>query len=175
MSDGAQITLGGQIAMALVQMLVLMINGFLYARQKSAIDVEKRDRGAFGVDVEFAKNLSMTLRDTVQALKTKSYDELKEICEDLLRDNAKLRAQVMSHEESIKTLNNKLASRQRTETKLAKKVEQEEELPEDENGQQPSMEELARRGIAVPLFASAPQTPPPQAPPARTFGRAAKG
>lgn len=175
MENSHEITLGGQIAMALVQMLVLMVNGFLYARQKSAIDVEKRDRGAFGVDVEYTKHLAIELRDTVMAIKTKSYDELKAICEDLLRENAKLRAQVMSHEESIKTLNNKLASRQRTETRRAKESEPDPDDAPEDNGQKPSMEELARRGIAVPLFATAPQTPPPQAPPARTFGRAAKG
>jgi hypothetical protein len=120
---------------------------------------------------EIAKAITIAdlAKREVDALNTEKYEAIKsllQVCET--RSNSAVNL-VTSIEESLKTVQNKLASRERQEKAAERKVTK--SVPEDdepETGSTAEISELVKNGKAFAL--AMPQHPPQSAKPPRRFG-----
>jgi len=159
--------------LVIAQLMVFVGNALLYGRQKSALDIEKRDRGLASVGVAEALRKASEASTMVDGLRFDNYELLRQKFEAQSLEIASLKAQILTLQESVKSLANKLASRDRSDKKLAA-IEAEEDHPTPApKGGKESLEDLARRGVVVPLFTD--QEPVQADTKPKSFGRAAKG
>lgn len=163
-----------QILLLIGQGLVALASAIIYGRQKSAVDIEKRDRGVFGATVTDALRHAQSAERLAQELRLQNYETLRQKFEELYLENAQLKAKVLTLEESVASLSNKLASRDRADRQAARKEAAELQGNGDSHPAPQTLEDLVRAGLAVPLSQPNSQVPPPP-PNARSFGRSAKG
>lgn len=162
-----------QIALVFVQLFGLVITFFVHARQLSALDLEKRDRGTFGTKVSEALRAANDALMGVEKIDKELYQALARKHALLLQEVEDLKVKNSALEESLKSLANKLASRERAD-RAAQRAQQ---PPPDEGGIQPiqpgqdPLEYLKATGQAVPLNDH--QRPLP--PNVSTFGKVVKG
>lgn len=156
----------GQIALIVVQIIMLVITFYSQARQASAIDIEKRDRGIFGANVTEALRVAQAALRGVELIEVDHYRTLASKHAKSLEEIEDLKIKILALEESVKSLSNKLASRQRAdfaEMKRAQVLESEEINPPvgkitTHKGEY-DLEQLKALGLAVPL-ATQPQAQP---------------
>lgn len=155
------------------QFLVFLVNALIYARQKSALDVEKRDRGAFLPMVQQAERVARDAASAIGALTYEHYEVLRAKCEALMLENKDLRVQIDGLKESVASLANKLASRDRADAARERRAAEREALrapppastQADEVAEESGdpLAELIASGQAIPLgprVAPAASTPP---------------
>lgn len=164
------------LVLALAQVVVLVLNAIIYSRQKNAADNEKRERGRFGEQVSEAVRTAQDAKREAFQIDTEKYRSLASMVEQQAVEIAKLKAQVVALEESVASLGNKLASRERADRNAEKRAAHATPAPgrddEDEGPQagRPGGTDaatLARLG-AIPLQPEA--APAAQGAP-RSFGR----
>lgn len=158
------------IVLAFAQLVVLILNVFLYSRQKSAVDVEKRDRGAFGNSVAQALQLATSADRRVETIELDHYRKLSTMFAAQATELEEAKARIRSLEETVSSLSNKLASRDRADRSAAKRAEKESEPEMPAEPGSADVDELVRLGHAIPL---APQLPAPAARP-NSFGKSAR-
>jgi len=167
----------GQIALIIVQLIMLFITFYVQSRQMSALDIEKRDRGIFGTNVSEALRVANLALRGVELMETSKYNALADKHTILLQECTDMRVQILGLEESIKSLSAKLSSRQRADTIESRRASQ---VPEEEINPpvarppkgQVDLEWLKEQGLAVPLGNAAQQPQPPNSVP---FGKMIKG
>jgi len=167
----------GQIALVFVQLFALVITFFVHSRQLSALDIEKRDRGTFSVRVTEALRAANDALAGIEKIDKDLYRDLAKKHALLLQEVEDLKVRNLALEESLKSLANKLASRERAD-RAAQRMQP---LPEPEQGApnvaaqmqpgQDPLEFLKATGQAVPMNDH--QRPLP--PNVSTFGKVAKG
>jgi len=165
-----------QISLILGQIVVFVANAIIYGRQKSAVDIEKRDRGAFGVTVADALRHAQEAERIGRELRLDNYELLRQKFEAQELEISQLKAKVIALEESIASLSNKLASRDRADRHAARREAAEAQALTHTASEPQTLEDYVRMGVAVPLSQSNPQAPPPanNVRPGN-FGRTAKG
>lgn len=109
------------IALAIAQLVILIINAVLYSRQKSALDVEKRDRGQFGPQVQQALSVAEAAKHEIGKLEVEHYKRLAALVSALTAEHEACKQKVLALEESVASLSNKLASRDRADAAAAKR------------------------------------------------------
>lgn len=162
------------IALALAQIVLFVVQAIIYSRQKSALDVEKRDRAVFGPQVTHALEVAQAAKRDVETIELSHYKKLAALFEAQSTELANAKAQIRALEETVTSLSNKLASRERADAKAAKRAAQADDAEEPEpssapNGAQVDLDELLRThghpmggaGLAAP-------EPPPRT---RPFGK----
>lgn len=166
----------GQIALLFVQLIALVITFFVHARQLSALDIEKRDRGTFGARVSEALRLATDALTGVEKIDKEKYDKLAKKHVDSLAEIEELKLKILRLEESVKSLANKLASRERADRNAFRQPETQPENPEvaPKIDGPHDLEWLKAQGIAVPL-ASAQQQPQTLPPNSVAFGKTVRG
>lgn len=150
-----------QISIAIAQLVVLVVNAIIYARQKSAVDVEKRDRGAFLPLVQEAERVARTASASIQALTFEHYEALRAKYEALLLHTKDLEVQIATLKESVASLTNKLTSRDRADAARERRAAEREALrapapaqPQADDGAAEtgdSLADLIASGAAIPL------------------------
>lgn len=166
-----------EFSLVIAQAVILGLSQLIYALQKSALNVEKRDRGVFAPQVTEALRVAAEARQEVYALNTQKYESVRNDLLDCCKENAKLKAQISGLEESIHALSNKLASRDRADAMAIRRAKAAtfEPDPEDEQAPTPptaprNLQEAIAAGVAVPL--GGPQPAAPQSTPVPPgFGR----
>jgi len=158
-----------------VQFLAVLLGAIIYSRQKSALDIEKRDRGTFGTRVDKALQAAQDALLGVERIDIEQYRALAKKLADAIAETEMLKAKVLALEESIKSLSNKVASRDRADARAAAKGNRDEEYEREAmaatggmSRQEMLLEDLKERGVAVPLF---PNDPPPSNNGRPSFGR----
>lgn len=123
----------GVISLMGAQFLALILGAIIYSRQKSALDIEKRDRGEFGGTLKtFGGRIDEALRKASDALlgieriDVEQYRALAKKHGEAIAEIELLKAKVVALEESVRTLNNKLSSRSRTDK--AERAEEAQEI-----------------------------------------------
>lgn len=111
----------GQIALIIAQTVVLIVGSIIYSLQHGLYSGEKRDRGNFGETVRNAVDIAKRAASSVDMLDTEKYERLARKYVQLLEEHEALKVRVAAMEESIKSLSNKLASRQRSDTLAARR------------------------------------------------------
>lgn len=165
-----------EFSLLIAQVVVLALSQLIYSLQKSAYNLEKRDRGLFAPQVTDALRLAHEARQEVTNLNTHKYESVRSDLIECCKENAKLKAQVSGLEESIANLSNKLASRDRADTMALRRARQAASEAEDEPEKPTpaptpsSLEEAIASGVAIPLSSpnGAPLAPSPIPP---GFGR----
>lgn len=148
-------------ALALVQLVILVVNAILYSRQKSALDVEKRDRGAFHPLVQQAVADATAARRGTEQIEVDHYKRLHSLLSSIATEHEADRAKLRAMEESVSSLSNKLASRDRADAAAAKRAakpsqEREDVVPVDAGAV--DMDSLLRaHGVPVGPPAAAPE------------------
>lgn len=160
------------LVLAIAQIVVLILNAILYARQKNAVDVEKRDRGVFGADVSKALRLAEEASREAKTIEVDHYRKLAALFAAQSAELEQAKAKIRALEETVSSLSNKLASRERADRSAEKRAakEQHQELPAGPGAS--DVDDPVRNGMAIPLF---PQQPGPAAltlP--NNFGRSAR-
>lgn len=149
----------GQIALIIVQIIMLTITFFVHGRQLSALDIEKRDRGTFGAKVTEALRAANDALMGIEKIDKELYRDLARKHALLLQDVEDLKVKNGALEESVKSLANKLASRDRADALAAKRPPQpimpttQEPAPVMDPGQDP-LEFLKAQGLALPIAAN---------------------
>lgn len=170
----------GQIALIIIQIIMLIITFFVHSRQLSAVDIEKRDRGDFGAKVAEALRVAQAALRGVELIEVEHYKALAAKHAKLLQDVEDLKCQILSLEESVKSLANKLASRQRADNAEFRRMSS---FQPDEEINPPvsrppkgevDLEWLKAQGVAVPL-STAPQQPQNPPPNSAAFGKMVRG
>lgn len=165
------------LAIALVQIVALILQAVLYTRGKSAVDLEKRDRGAFAPQVADAVRIAQEAMRAAEKIDGEKYRALASLCEQQAVTIANLRAQVNALEESVASLSNKLASRERADRAAERRAAAgAPPLPEahdtQEAAQAGAMDAATLAGLgAIPLRANHAAPEAPGKP--RSFGRVA--
>jgi len=162
-----------------VQFLAVVLGAIIYSRQKSASDNEKRERGVFGPRVDEALRKAHDALLGVERIDVEQYRALAKKLADAYAEIEMLKAKVAALDESIRSLSNKLASRERAD-RLAASREKDDETevvppkPRKQNASHDAMlEELKAQGLAVPLFEPEPEQV--QTPARPGFGRKMAG
>jgi len=163
-----------EFSLVIAQAVILGLSQLIYALQKSALNIEKRDRGVFAPQVTEALRLAAEARQEVYSLNTQKYESVRNDLLDCCKENAKLKAQISGLEESIHALSNKLASRDRADAMAIRRAKAATFEPESEDEQAPTaprnLQEAITAGLAVPL--GGPQPAAPQSTPVPPgFGR----
>lgn len=168
-----------QVGIALAQILVFLVNALIYARQKSALDVEKRDRGVFGTKVSDVERVARDASSAISSLTFTHYESLRQTVEALSHRVRELESENLSLKESVASLSNKLASRDRADSSKINRAIKEaltstspvgEEVDDAPRvpGKDP-LADLIASGQAIPL---GPQSGPAEKP-VNHFGRSA--
>jgi len=154
-----------EFSLVIAQAVILGLSQLIYALQKSALNVEKRDRGMFAPQVTEALRVSTEAKQIVEALNTQKYESVRNDLLECCKENAKLSAKCNGLEESIANLSNKLASRDRADAMAMRRAAARgHKLEDDEETPAPAaptptaprtLEEAIAAGIALPLH------PPP--------------
>lgn len=141
----------GLISMMGAQFLALVLGAIIYSRQKSALDIEKRDRGTFGTRVDEALRRASDALLGVERIDVEQYRTLAKKLAEAYAEIEMLKAKSIAQEESIKSLSNKLASRDRADKVAAK--DEAKPVAHQVPGviQEDIMEQLRAQGLAVPL------------------------
>lgn len=149
----------GVLSLLGLQMLTFFGGLFIYARQKNAVDLEKRDRGVFGPMVREAAKVAADALAGVERIDVDQYKALAKKLGEAYAEIEFLKAKCAALEETCKTINNKLASREKYEKRAASREEREGEaaetrppvgtLPEIPPGVDP-LEWLKAQGLALP-------------------------
>lgn len=164
----------GVISLMGAQFLAVVFGVIVYIRQQATADGEKRERGILGPRVDEALRKASDALLGVERIDVEQYRALAKKLAEAYGEIEMLKARVLAQEESIKSLSNKLASRDRAD-KRADKSEEGVPSAKAEKGviQADILEELRAQGLAVPLanVDGAPQTN--HRPPG--FGRSLKG
>lgn len=160
-------------ALALVQLVILVVNAILYSRQKSALDVEKRDRGAFHPLIQQAVADATAARRGTEQIEVDHYKRLHALLSSIATEHEADRAKLRAMEESVSSLSNKLASRDRADAAAAKRAAK--AVVETDDGVVPPMAgasdlDSLLRAHGVPM---APVTASPEARPVG-FGKLAR-
>lgn len=158
----------GVISMMGAQFLAVLLGAIIYSRQKSALDIEKRDRGIFGSKVDKALQQAHDALLGVERIDVEQYKELSKKLALAYQEIEMLKAQVIAQAESIKSLSNKLASRDRADTRAAKSETPKEETLPKGYIQSDILDELRAQGLALPV---APQGQEPSTSRPNNFGR----
>lgn len=156
------------IAIALAQLVILVINAILYSRQKNGADNEKRERAEFRPKVEQAYTWAQDAKRGVETVELDHYKKLLALFQAQAAELAEAKAKIAQLEESLASLSNKLASRERADRSAAKRAAQETQEPEAEElpaKGKVTLDDLIRNGAAIPLT---PEAPPPSQ---TTFGK----
>lgn len=111
------------LSIVVAQIVVLVLNAILYSRQKNSADNEKRERGRFGETVTEALHVARDAKKTADNVDGEKYRALASIVEQQGLEIARLRATVLAQEETIKSLANKLASRERADRAAERRAE----------------------------------------------------
>lgn len=166
----------GVVSLMGAQVLAVVLGAIIYSRQKSALDIEKRDRGTFGAKVDKALQQAHDALLGVERIDVEQYRALAKKLADAYQEIEMLKARVLAQDESIKSLSNKLASRERADRRAAVTHP----APDDDevepgqstakkSPQAQTLEALAAQGIAVPLFPEQNHAPQNHRPPG--FGK----
>lgn len=112
--------LGNTAALAVVsllglQMLSLIAGALIYSRQKSALDVESRDRGSFKTLVDKAVALAGDAVAGVQRIDVDQYRALAKKLGEAYAEIEYLKAKITTLEERLTSLSNKVANSKRGE------------------------------------------------------------
>lgn len=155
--------------LALLQVLVVIANAVLYARQKSRADVEKRDVEGFRLDLGQIRQIAEGARTAADMVNRDLYEALRTKYEVAITELVDCKARVARQEESLASLGNKLASRERADRHAAKRAADEEQEQGQEAAQPGGLDAatLAQLG-AIPLTA---QPAAPAAPVTSHFGK----
>lgn len=145
----------GVLSIAGVQFLALIHGAIIYTRQKSAVDVEVRDRQEFRPLVQKALALAGDALAGVERVDIEQYRTLAKKLGEAHAEIESLKAKLMALEGSIASAHNKLASY----AKQDKRVEKEERAQPAENGKSDfiipegvdPIEWMKSQGIAQPL------------------------
>jgi len=168
----------GQIALLGLQLVVLIVGAVIYSLQHGMYGLEKRDRGMFGDRVaEALRQASAALRGA-EMIEVEHYKALATKYAALLTEVEQLRVQIHSCNESVSSLSNKLASRQRAdaaadrramerETAAVKRPLDSQEIP---SGVDP-LEWMKANGLAAPLAYQQTEMPLAQPKQPSGFGR----
>ena len=113
----------GLLSLMGVQFLTAIFGALVYARQKSALSVEQRDRGVFGPMVREAMKVAADALAGVQRIDIEQYQALARKLGEAIAEIELLKVRVASQAESIASLHNKLASREKYEKRAAKEDE----------------------------------------------------
>jgi len=161
MSEGV---LYGVLSLLGLQLLSFLGGILIYARQKSALDVEKRDRGVFGPMVKEAAKVAADALAGVERIDVDQYRSLAKKLGEAYAEIEFMKAKIAALEESIRTMNNKLASREKYEKRAERReqAEHDDTLPLPPAGRQASgdmeippgvdpLEWFKAKGLAVPL------------------------
>lgn len=164
------------LAVVIAQIVVLVLNAVLYARQKNAVDVERRDRGVFGPRVDYAVLTAEAAKREAENIDGEKYRALASIVQQQAVEIADLKAKIRSLEESVQSMSNKLASRERADRSAERRAAQVSppaplEAPPDQQATAPGGVDAATLAAlgAIPLRADA----APAAAPRGSFGRKA--
>lgn len=103
------------LAIALLQIVALVVQAVLYARGKNAVDLEKRDRGMFAPQVADALRMAEDAMRAADRIDQEKYRALASLVEQQAVEIARLKAELAAATESIHSLSNKLASRERAD------------------------------------------------------------
>lgn len=161
------------IALALAQLVILIVNAILYSRQKSALDVEKRDRGVFHPLVQQAVADASAAKQGTERIEVDHYKRLHAILASVTTEHETDRAKLRAMEESVASLSNKLASRDRADTaamkRAAKVAAESDEVVVPVGAGAPELDSLlAAHGVPMGRTTAAPAAQ------ASTFGRVAR-
>lgn len=167
-----------EFSLVIAQAVILGLSQLIYALQKSALNIEKRDRGMFAPQVTEALRVAAEARQEVNALNTQKYESVRNDLLDCCKENAKLKAQVSGLEESIHALSNKLASRDRADAMAIRRATKAPSFAADPEEDEPTattpaprnLQEAIAAGVAIPL-AGVQQPAQPQTPIPPGFGR----
>lgn len=173
----------GLLALILVQVCMVGACGYVYYRSRSMQDLEKHDRMSWSARIEAAYGLADGAKKAVEMIEVSHYKSLAIRYEESQREIESMRAKIARLEESVESLSNKLASRDRQDRALARAdaaaAAEIEAATRNGNGRQavPAMpdamdvDSLVRQGMAIPLM---PRQPAPEARRPSNFGRAAR-
>jgi len=145
----------GVLSIAGVQFLALIHGAIIYSRQKSAVDVEVRDRQEFRPLVQKALALAGDALAGVERVDVEQYKTLAKKLGEAHAEIEFLRAKITALEGSIASAHNKLASY----AKQDKRVEKEERAQPADNGKSDfvipegvdPLEWMKAQGIAQPM------------------------
>ena len=153
-----------EFSLVIAQVVVLALSQLIYSLQKSAYNLEKRDRGILAPQVTEALRLSTEAKQVVESLNTAKYESVRNDLIECCKENAKLKAQVNGLEESIANLSNKLASRDRADAMAMRRAAARGFKPDDDDETPAAtpaapttprtLEEAIAAGIALPLHPS---------------------
>lgn len=150
-----------EFSLVIAQVVVLALSQLIYSLQKSAYNLEKRDRGILAPQVTEALRLSTEAKQVVESLNTAKYESVRNDLIECCKENAKLKAQVNGLEESHANLSNKLASRDRADAMAMRraaargfKPDDDDETPTPAPAAPRTLEEAIAAGIALPLHPS---------------------
>jgi len=140
-------------ALALAQIVLFIVQAIIYSRQKSALDVEKRDRAVFGPQVAHALEVAEAAKRDVETIELSHYKKLAALFEVQSTELANAKAQIRALEETVQSLSNKLASRERADRAAEKRRGKGDasEGEEDPAGEPQSLQDLIKQGIALPM------------------------
>lgn len=121
--------LGNPAVLAIVsllglQMLSLIAGALIYSRQKSALDVESRDRGTFKTLVDKAVALAGDAVAGVQRIDIDQYRALAKKLGDAYAEIEFLKAKITTLEERLTSLSNKVANSRRGEAQAQPRPQQ---------------------------------------------------
>jgi septal ring factor EnvC (AmiA/AmiB activator) len=116
------IAIYGTLSLIGVQFLTVIFGTLIYARQKSALSVEQRDRGEFRPMVQKALALAADALAGIERIDVEQYRALAKKLGEAHGEIEMLKAQIMALKGSIESAHNKLAGY----TKLEKRAAREE-------------------------------------------------
>lgn len=159
----------GLISLILVQLGIAAACFYAYLRQRNQSDLDKHDKVSFSARLEAAYGMADSARKGVEMIEVTHYKALFAKYEVAVQEIASLKAGMKAMEESIASLSNKLASRERQDRIAEKKATK--PLPDAPADPEPSdVDSLVRNGMAFPLSHNHAE---PAAPPS-TFGKKAR-
>lgn len=164
------------LAIAILQTVALIVQAVLYARGKNAVELEKRDRGMLAPQVADALRTAQEAMRAADRIDTEKYRALASLVEQQAMEISRLKAELAAAAESIASLSNKLASRERADRAAERRAATTlPPLPAEHDTQEAApagtmdAATLAQLG-AIPLRANAAPEAPSRP---RTFGRVA--
>lgn len=145
----------GVISLILVQLVIAAACAIAYVRQRNAYDVDKRDREGFGAKLEVVYGKVDTVQRAVETIELSHYKALAAKYEVAMQDITRLEAQIKALKETVESLSNKLASRDRADRLAAKREGREEPAPKESGlpagAAEPDVDDLIRQN-GIPLF-----------------------
>jgi len=160
----------GSISLVFLQIVVVIANAVVYVRQKGQGDAGKHDIESFRSVVNSAFSMATEAKQDVKLINAEQYEVVANKCKELMIELQDAKARIKCLQETVDSLSNKLASRERADKKATKGKDIEEEEVTQVPGQV-TLEDLIRSGQALPLNGSAPVEP---VQPRSSFGKVAR-